>query len=469
MSNMLSDFVETTAAGLGIPGVAVGVWSDRRETYACNGVTSVENPLPIDQDTLFVLGSVTKTYTATAFMCLVASGQVELEAPVRRYIPELKLANERAATTITVLNLLNHTSGLGWDLLVDTGEGDDALAQFVAKLADLELIAPPGARASYSQAGYSLAGRILEKITGMTYERAVASLVLEPLGLSHTFFAPGEVMTRRFAVGHNLGDDGTLSIARLWKGPRCRTPGGDIASSVADQLRWSRFHLGDGRAESGVRIVPTELLHQMREPTVQLRGSTLGDALGIGWFLRDIQGTRIVGHSGSANGQFAELLTIPEQDFAVVALSNAGPNGIPCNQAVVRWALQTYAGVIDRDPEPIPYDEVRARELLGTYEIDVMTLIITTDETGLKLEVGIKPEIRAASKTEMPPDYSPAAIGLLPGDTDEYILTGGGMKGQRGFFTRDETGAIVGVDLAGRLFSRVPTRNHRVRRHSQDR
>jgi hypothetical protein len=207
----------------------------------------------------------------------------------------------------------------------------------------------------------------------------------------------------------------------------------------------------------------------MREPTVELRGSTLGDALGIGWFLRDIDGIRIVGHGGSANGQFAELLTVPEQDLAVVALSNASPNGIPCNQAVVRWALQTYVGVIDSDPEPIPYEETRAHEILGTYETDVMTLLITSDGTELRLEVGIKPAIRAASETEMPPDYAPAAIGLLPGDTDEYILTEGGMKGQRGFFTRDEkTGAIVGIDLAGRLFSRV-TRGHRVRRRSQDR
>lgn len=455
--DMLSDFVQSTATRFDIPGVAVGVWSNAQEFFACHGVTSVDNPLPIDQDTLFVLGSVTKTYTATALMRLVATGQIELEAPVRWYVPELKLADEDAAATITVLNLLNHTSGLGWDLLVDTGEGDDALAEFVAKLIELELIAPPGTRASYSQAAYSLAGRLLEKVTGLTYERAIASLILEPLELSHTFFAPRDVMTRRFAVGHNLSDDGTLRIARLWKGPRCRNPGGDLASSAAEALRWARFHLGDGRAESGDRVLPTELLHQMKEPTVDLKGSALGDALGIGWFLRDVDGVRTVGHSGSANGQFAELLTVPERGFAVVSLANAGPNGIPFNVGVIRWALQTYLGVIDRDPEPIPYDKVRASEVVGTYEIDVMTLVITSDETQLKLEVGIKPEIRAASDTEMPPDYAPAAIGLLPGDGDEYILTEGGMKGQRGFFTRSESGAIVGVDLAGRLFSRIPT------------
>ena len=94
----------------------------------------------------------------------------------------------------------------------------------MAKLAELELIAPPGTRASYSQAGYNLAGRIIEKVTGLTYERAVASLVLEPLGLSHSFFAPDDVMTRRFAVGHNRGEDGTLSVARPWRGRARQQP-----------------------------------------------------------------------------------------------------------------------------------------------------------------------------------------------------------------------------------------------------
>jgi CubicO group peptidase (beta-lactamase class C family) len=453
----LSDFVEATAAKFGIPGVAVGVWADGRETYACHGVTRVDNPLPVDKDTLYVLGSVTKTYTATALMRLVAEGRVELSAPVRRYVPELRLKDERAAAEITVLNLLNHTAGLDWRILVDTGEGDDALAAYVAKLAELELIAPPGARASYSQAGYNLAGRIVEKVTGLTYERAVASLVFEPLGLSHSFFATGDVMTRRFVVGHNRGADGTLSIARSWKDTRGNNPGGGLASSVADQLCWARFHLGDGRADSGVRVLPAEMLHRMKQPTVALGGSTLGDAIGICWFLRDVDGVRTAGHGGSANGQFAELLTVPERNFAVVSLSNAGPDGIPFNQAIIRWALQTYLGVIDRDPQPLPYDEARAREVVGSYENDAMTLTIGTDGAGLRLEVGIKPDIRAAADTEMPPDYPPAAIGLLRGEGDEYIVTEGGLKGQRGFFTRDDSGAVVGVDLAGRLFNRVPT------------
>ncbi len=138
-------------------------------------------------------------------------------------------------------------------------------------------------------------------------------------------------------------------------------------------------------------------------------------------------------------------------------MSNAGPDGIPFNQAVVRWALEHYLGVVDRDPQPLPHDPAQAAQIVGGYDIDAMTLTIAAGDAGLTLAVGIKPEIRAASDTELPPDYAPAAIGLLPGDGDEYILTEGGMKGQRGFFTRDRSGAVVGVDLAGRLFTRAPT------------
>jgi CubicO group peptidase (beta-lactamase class C family) len=239
---------------------------------------------------------------------------------VRRYVPELRLTDQHAAAQVTVLQLLNHTAGLDWGITVDTGEGDDALASYVAKLAELKLIGLPGERASYSQAGYNLAGRTIEKVTGLTYERAVASLVLEPLGLQHSFFARDDIMTRRFAVGHNRGEDGTLSIARLWRRWRGENPGGGLASSVADQLRWARFHLGDGRAESGARVLPAEVLHQMRQPTVALRASNLGDAIGIGWFLRELDGVRTVGHGGSANGQFAELLLVPERGFAVLAV-----------------------------------------------------------------------------------------------------------------------------------------------------
>ncbi len=451
----LAGFTAATAEESAVPGVAAAVLADGEEVFACHGVTSIVNPLPVDRDTLFVLGSVAKTFTATAVIRLVAEGRVELDAPVRRYVPEFKLKDEQAAAQITVLSLLNHTAGLDWRMSAETGEGDDALAAYVAKMAESELIAPPGTRASYSQIGYNLAGRVIEKVTGLTFERAVTSLLFEPIGLSHTLYMTNDVMTRRFAVGHNMGQDGTLSVARQWKDTRANNPGGDVASSASDLLAWARFHLGDGRAADGTPVLPAAVLQRMQQQTVELRGTTLGDAFGICWFMRDIGGVRTVGHGGSSNGQFADLLLVPDRGFAVAALSNAGPDGgMAVNHAVVRWALEHYLGVIDRDPQPLPYDQARAAEIAGDYENDMMRLIFRADGAGLTVEAVIKPEIRAATETELPPDLPPAGLGLLP--RDEYIITSGGLNGQRGFFTRGQDGQLTGADLAGRMFTRVP-------------
>jgi len=442
----LAEFVEATAKKFDIPGVAVGVRVDGRELIACHGVTSLDNPLPVGGDTLFVLGSVTKTYTATAIMRLVEAGRVELEAPVRRYVPELRLPDEDAAAQITILNLLNHTAGLDTRMVFDSGDGDDALAGEVAKMAEVTLIGPVGGRASYSQLGYNLLGRVIENVTGETYEAAVTSLVLDQVGLTNSVFTAGQAITRRFAVGHNRSE-GALKVARTWKDTRGNNPGGGLVSSVSDQLRWARFHLDGG-----------DLARRMQEPTVELHGSTLGDAIGLGWFLRDVDGVRTVGHGGSTNGQFANLLLVPGREFAVVALSNAGPDsGLEFNQDVLRWALEHYLGVIEGDPEPLPYDPQRAQEIIGHYENEFMTLIIDTNGEAMTVECRIKPEIRMASERELPPDLPPAGLGLLPGSGDAYIVTGGGLVGQRGFLTRDTDGAITGADLAGRLFNRVPT------------
>ncbi|MBL1087236.1 beta-lactamase family protein [Streptomyces actinomycinicus] len=449
----LQAFVEAAAEEYGVPGVAVGVLTGGQEIRVGHGVTSVDHPLPVDERTLFHLASVTKSFTATALMRLAEQGRVDLDAPVGRYVPGLRLAEEGAAERITVLNLLNHTSGLDWNL-VDADDTDGSLAAFVAQLDRLPFIAPPGARASYSQAGYNLLGRLIENVTGQPFEKAVADLVLDPLGLADTVFDMDDVVVRRFALGHNRTEDGTLAPARPWKawraGTRGNNPGGGIVSSVQDLLRWARFQLGDGDG-----LLSAATLDRMKQPTAELRGSTLGDSFGICWFLRDVDGVRTVGHGGSGNGQFAELLLVPEHDFAVVSLANAGPDGYQFNQAVVKRALELYLGVVEREPEPLPYDEARAREVAGRYEIDAMDLHIAAEDGRLTLAVGIKPEIRAASEDEMPPDHPAAAIGFLPGDGDEYLVTEGGLKGQRGFFSRAADGRVTGVDLAGRLFSRA--------------
>jgi CubicO group peptidase (beta-lactamase class C family) len=445
----LSEVVEGLAGKFGVPGVAVGIWADGREDYAVYGLTSTENPLPVNRDTLFLLGSVTKSYTASALMVLVEQGKVDLDAPVRRYLPEFALPDDASAAGITVLQLLNHTAGLEWRLGDDTGEGDDALAGQVACLKRSNPIAAPGMRASYSQVGFNVVGRIIEKVTGLTYENAVRTLLLEPLGLDNSVFAVNDVLVRRFAVGHNL-TDGKLAGVRQWKDTRGNNPGAGLAASVGDLLAWGRFHLGDGRG-----VLAADALVRMRRPTAELRGSSLGDAFGICWFLKRVGTVDTAGHGGSSNGQFADLLLVPERDFAVVVMSNAGPDaGLAFNQAIVTWALEEYLGVAEQAPQPLPFDAARASEVVGVYGNEMMLLTIAADSTGMAISCRIRPEIRAARDTELPADLPAAAMGLLP--EDGFIVTEGGLAGQRGIFTRDPSGTATAVDLGGRAFTRQP-------------
>src|SRR5512143_854964 len=169
---------------LSVPGVAVGILLGGKIHTFGYGVTSVENPLLVTGDTLFQIGSITKTFTGTAVMRLVESGRLELDAPLRKYLPGLRLADEHEAAAVTMQHLLTHTSGWVGDYFEDFGTGTDALARYVASMAALPQLTPPGAFWSYNNANFWVAGRVIEVVTGQPWESAIRQLVIEPLGMS---------------------------------------------------------------------------------------------------------------------------------------------------------------------------------------------------------------------------------------------------------------------------------------------
>src|SRR5207302_3176960 len=139
------------------------------------------------------------------------------------------------------------------DVVLDTGEGEDALARYVAALSSTQQMTPLGTVVSYNNAAFSVAGRIIERITGLTYERAVQTMLLDPLELTETFLFANDIMTRRFAVGHMQSPEGRLMVARPWAMPRAGLPagGGCNAASARDQIAWARFHLSADAPTSG--------------------------------------------------------------------------------------------------------------------------------------------------------------------------------------------------------------------------
>src|SRR5581483_4674458 len=182
---MLDEKIEAAMARYHIPGVAVGVLHNGQEYVRGYGVTNVDYPVPVDGDTVFRIGSTTKTFTGTTVMRLVEAGKLALDAPVRRYLPGFRTADPSVAARVTVRELLNHTAGWLGDYLQDFGPGDDAAARYVAGIAKLPQLTPLGTTFAYNNAALKMAGRLIEMVTSTTYEAAVRTLLIDPLGLAH--------------------------------------------------------------------------------------------------------------------------------------------------------------------------------------------------------------------------------------------------------------------------------------------
>src|SRR4051812_41915726 len=169
-----------------VVGASVAVMSGDEIVEAVTGCANLRSGLPVSTDTVFQIGSITKVYTATLVMQLVDEGLVDLEAPVRTYLPEFRLADESAAGSITIRQLLSHTSGIDGDVFDEFGRGDDCVEKYVDAMSSFALTTDPGALFSYCNAGYVVLGRLVELLREASWDVALRKHLLEPLGLTDT-------------------------------------------------------------------------------------------------------------------------------------------------------------------------------------------------------------------------------------------------------------------------------------------
>ena len=211
-----------------VPGAQLAVLDGDEIVESAAGVLSLRTGCPTTTDALFLPGSIGKLYTATLVLMLVQDGRLDLDTPIRAYLPEFGVQDEQAAEVVTPRNLLSHTSGFDGDHFTDTGRGDDGLALYVAGCADLPQIAPPGLIWSYSNSGYSILGRIVEVLHGDTFENVLKERIFEPLGLEHTVSFADEAIVHPVSVGHD--PDQELAAAgrglAVGSGARLRPDGG---------------------------------------------------------------------------------------------------------------------------------------------------------------------------------------------------------------------------------------------------
>jgi CubicO group peptidase (beta-lactamase class C family) len=443
----LCEHVQETMESKGVPGVAVGVLHTGETFIAGFGVTNVDHPLDVTENTLFQIGSITKTFTCTAVMRLVEMNELDLDATVRTYIPEFRVADEDASAGVTVRHLLTHMEGWAGDFFHDTGAGDDALARYVADMGDLEQIAPLGAVWSYNNSGFSVAGRLIEVVTDKSYEEALKEVVLGPLGLERCFFGADDVITHRFAVGHR-GEGGSAAVARPWPLPRYAHAMGGIVCPVGELLRYARFHMGDGRAEDGAEVLKPASLAAMQSPQAKIWGDE--ECIGLSWFVREIDGTRTVSHGGGTVGQSTLLVMVPERQFALAVFTNAD-GGDALNEDVRRWAIKEYLGLEEEKPKPIESTEEDLAQYAGLYTRPFAD--IELGMIGGRL-IGVMTYKKGFPSESVPPRPPPPPASLGRCEEDRLLALDGPMKDARGDVIRKPDGTIGWLRL-GRIYRRV--------------
>jgi CubicO group peptidase (beta-lactamase class C family) len=441
----LSSVVAKAMKRFGVPGVAVGIVHGEDEHRVARGITCIDFPLDVDAQTLFQIGSTTKTFTGTVLMTLVEEGALDLEAPVRTYLPSFKVKDPDATAHATVRHLVTHTGGWLGDFFADTGRGDDAVRTIVKRMATgTPQITPLGAAWSYNNAGFYVAGLLIEQLTGARYEDVVTTRILRPLGMDRTFWFAEDVITHKTAIGHLALADGTLRVARPWGLARSANPAGGIVSNVDDQLAYLRFHLG--RGPKGV--LKASSIEQMRKPLAE--AGSMADAVGVTWLLEKIGGRQIVKHGGSVNGHMSELLLVPGEDFGITVLTN-GSRGHELGRVVLDWTL---AEVLDIRAEAPTFTAVSAPgEYTGRYRVGWGHFEVTRKGSGLLLTA--QPSPQALERQPELVDLLPPALPIAMVRADHFRVRGAFNAGARVEFLRDGTDAVAWMRHGGRVYARA--------------
>ncbi len=391
----------------GVPGAQLSVLDGDQLTEVAAGVLSQRTGCPARPDALFLPGSIGKVYTATLVMMLVDEGKLDLDTPVRQYLPDFEVQDAHARDTVTVRDLLTHTSGFDGDHFTDTGRGDDALERYVADCADLPQIVDPGRIWSYSNSGYAILGRIVEVLSGVTFEQALRERLFTPLGLSSTVSFADEAIVHPVAVGHvpDPEDPSRLIVSPTWGLHRAFSAmGSAIVASAGDVLRFVDLHLSGGLAPDGTRLLDATLVDAMQDPQIELVDDTvLGEAWGLGWILDHWGDIEVIGHDGNSLGQNAFMRVAPAERFGFCLQTNV-ESALTLYRELADWLFGQRLGVTPRrDPELLDEGSVSdPGRYVGTYAREGLTIDVRADDAS-RLLATVTPSHGVALEQGWPP------------------------------------------------------------------
>jgi CubicO group peptidase (beta-lactamase class C family) len=352
-------YVENAMKTAELPGMAVGVVRDGKPIYLKGyGVRKLGDPAKVDANTIFQIGSTTKAFTTAALAILVDEGKLNWDGPVRDYMPSFQMYDPYVSKEITVRDILTHRSGLGMgegDLLFFPGT-DLSSQEMIRRIKYMKPKWSFRSHWAYCNLCYLSAGEIIPAVTGQSWQDFVKQRIFVPLGMNESVDTSADFKrSSNAATPHSKQTDTVAPVVA--DSVDAAAPAGAIVSSVTDMSKWIAVQLAHGKMPDGKRLYGERSAQEMwsaasflpiapsDEPLLQRHFSEYG----LGWFMFDYRGHRIVTHAGGVTGMITEVFLVPDLNAGFVILSNADANGALAVGAVMMRTLDTLIGAQEKD------------------------------------------------------------------------------------------------------------------------
>jgi len=343
-----------------VPGLAIAVVKDGKVVLSKGyGVRELGKPGKVDANTLFTIGSNSKAFTAAALGTLVSAGKLTWDAPVTNYVKDFKLSNPYVTQHITLRDLLTHRSGYSDPFMKYTSDVKDAIKRLRYQKPDYDF----RTRFSYNNSMYWVASRFIPSVTGESWNNYTEEHLFKPLNMTRTVTTQaGLAATGNVAKPHGMVDGKLQVIHEIWShNADIEAPAGYINSSARDMSHWLLMLLNNGRY-GGKTVLAPSVVRDMETPQVLIHSGASGVrfvspdshfyAYGMGFFIEDYGGHKLVWHTGDVAGMISALALVPDEHLGVVVLTNLNGND---PFGVLFHVLQSYLGLPPRDLDKIVY------------------------------------------------------------------------------------------------------------------
>jgi len=329
----MDSLVERTMSTFHVPGIAVAVVKDGKVVHAKGyGVRSIRTRQPVDENTLFAIASNTKAFTAAALAVRVDEGKLEWDAHVTDFIPEFRLHDPWVTAEFTIRDLLTHRSGLGLgagDLMLWPDSARFTLPEIIGNLRHLKPVSSFRSKYDYDNLLYIVAGEVVARASGMSWEAFVETRIMQPLEMKHSAASINRLADTTNIIDAHVMVDGRLQVVAKEKGDLLNAAGG-IYSSVADMSKWVLTQINKGAYGPGLekRIFSERVHNEMWRPQtlIPLRNpgpyNTHFSAYGLGWGLSDVKGFLQVTHTGGLMGIVTQVTILPELELGIIVFTN---------------------------------------------------------------------------------------------------------------------------------------------------